>query len=390
MKAVVLAAGEGQRLRPFTASKPKVMIKVGNKPILQYVVEALKDSGVFEILMVVGYRKESVMNYFEDGKKFGVEIDYVFQRQQIGTAHALKQVEGLLKEDFIVVPGDNIIDSKTISQAIENINSIVFKRMENSSKYGVIKLDENSNVTEIIEKPPEEVSYLVNTGIYHLNPSIFEFIGDERDLPAVINLMIKSGVKFKGVESDGLWLDIVYPWDIPRVNELALNFSGIRIAGRVESGVRMVGNLIVSRGCIIRSGSYLRGPVVIGENCEIGPNTVIGPFVSIGNNTQIGAFCVIENSVIGNNVKIGHGSTIEGSVIDSGTKISQGFTAIKDIATVFADGKVETVETGAFFGERCKIGPKVIAMPGVIVGNDVEVAPLKVISGNIPDGSRVL
>ncbi|NOY10516.1 MAG: NTP transferase domain-containing protein, partial [Archaeoglobi archaeon] len=100
MKAVILAAGEGQRLRPFTVSKPKVMIKVGNKPILQYVVEALRDSGIMDIVMVVGYRKDRVMSHFGDGKRFGVRVEYAFQEQQLGTAHALKQAENLVSDEF--------------------------------------------------------------------------------------------------------------------------------------------------------------------------------------------------------------------------------------------------------------------------------------------------
>lgn len=390
MKAVILAAGEGQRLRPFTASKPKVMIRVGNKPILQFVVEALGKAGITDIMMVVGYRKDRVMSHFGNGSKFGVDIEYVFQNQQLGTAHALKQAEKAVDGNFLVVPGDNIIDENTVKSALEAKNSIVYRVVENVTKYGVLRIDRNGEVLEIVEKPAAEVSYLANTGVYHLDSSVFDFIGNENDLTAVINSMIRNGVRFTAIESDGVWLDVVHPWDIPRVNELAFDFRGKAIAGRVESGVTILGDVVIGKGCVIRSGTYIRGPVAVGENCEIGPHAIIGPNVSIGNNAKVEPFSVIENSVIGDNVRIGSGSRIEGSVIDSGTRVMPGFTAVRDETSVEDNGKLLRIEAGAFIGEKCLIGANVTAMPGTIVGNEVEVRPLRVLSDRIPDSARVL
>ncbi|WP_456329457.1 bifunctional sugar-1-phosphate nucleotidylyltransferase/acetyltransferase [Archaeoglobus sp.] len=390
MKAVILAAGEGQRLRPFTASKPKVMIKVGNKPILQYVVEALRDSGIRDIVMVVGYRKDRVMDYFGDGKKLGVKIEYAIQKQQLGTAHALRQAENLVGDEFIVVSGDNIIDKEIVRSALAEKNSVVYKVVDTPSKYGVIKLGRDGKIEEIIEKPEDVVSYLANTGVYHFDSRILDYLANENDLTAVINRMIKDGIQFNAVESKGVWLDVVYPWDIPRVNELALNFKGRVISGKVESGVFISGDVVIGEGCVVRSGTYIRGPAIIGENCEIGPHAVIGPAVSIGDNTVIDSFSVVENSVIGDNVRVGAGSRVEGSVVDSGTRIMPRFTAVKGKASVEVDGAIQKIETGAFIGEMCSIGSKVTAMPACIVGNEVEVSPLKVLSGVIPDKSKVL
>ena len=120
MQAVVLAAGEGQRLRPFTANKPKVMIKVANKPILEFVIEALREVGILDVIIVVGYKKSRIIDYFENGSKWGVKIEYAIQHQQLGTAHALKQAEKYIKDDkFLVLAGDNIIDPETIKRIRE-------------------------------------------------------------------------------------------------------------------------------------------------------------------------------------------------------------------------------------------------------------------------------
>ncbi|ADC66490.1 Nucleotidyl transferase [Ferroglobus placidus DSM 10642] len=390
MKAVILAAGEGQRLRPFTANKPKVMIKVGNKPILEYVVDALKEAGIREIVMVVGYKKERVIDYFGNGEKFGVKIEYVTQKQQLGTAHALKQAKDLVEGKFLVLPGDNIIDSETLKDVLSyDTFSVVYKVVEEPTKYGVLEV-ENGKVKRIIEKPEEEVSYLASTGIYLLDDRIFEFIGDERDLTNVVNVMIESGIDFFTVESKGLWLDIVYPWDILKVNDLALKHKGKSIAGKVESGVTIVGDVVIGEGSIIRSGSFIKGPVIIGVNSEIGANSVILPSTSIGDNTKVEEFCRIENCVIGENVVIGADSYVRDSVIDSGTIFEPKIVTISESAEVKVDGELRKVKSGAFVGEGCKIGAGSVLRGGAVIGNRCEIAPLKVICGKIDDVAKVL
>jgi len=388
-QAVVLAAGEGQRLRPFTATKPKVMIKVANKPILEHVVSALRAAGIFDIIMVVGYRKERIMDYFGDGSKFGVKISYAFQNQQLGTAHALKQAEGMVDDSFILLPGDNIVDASTVKSAITEPYVLVYKRVKEISKYGAIVL-ENGRVREIVEKPKEEISHLANTGIYSLDMEVFEKIGKVTSIVEVLNRMIVEGYRIRGVECSGKWYDVVYPWDILRVNDLAMEFEGKRIGGKVEPGVTIYGNVVIGDGAIIRSGTYIRGPVVIGDNCEIGPNAVIHPSTSIGDNVSIGPFSVVSNSVIGDNVKIGGNCHVEDSVVDSGTVISSHFAAISDETEVVVGGELHRIKAGVFVGEDCNIGASVCAEPGSVVGNRVNVSPLKVLRGNIPDGSTVL
>lgn len=388
-QAVVLAAGEGQRLRPFTATKPKVMIKVANKPILEYVVSALKAAGIFDIIMVVGYRKERIMDYFGDGSKFGVKIRYAFQNQQLGTAHALKQAEKMVDDNFILLPGDNIVDSSTVKSAITEPYVLVYKRVREISKYGAIVL-ENGRVREIVEKPKEEISYLANTGIYSLDREVFENIGKVTSIVEVLNGMIRKGYRIRGVECSGKWYDVVYPWDILRVNDLAMEFEGKRIGGKVEPGVTIYGNVVIGEGSVIRSGSYIRGPVVVGNNCEIGPNTVIFPSTSIGDNVNIGPFSAISNSVIGDNVRIGGSCHVEDSVIDSGTVIASHFSVISDESEVVVGGELHRIKAGVFVGEDCNIGASVSTEPGSVVGNKVKVSPLEVLRGSIPDGSTVL
>ena len=387
MQAVILAAGEGQRLRPFTVNKPKVMIKVANKPILEFVVEALRDAGILDIVMVVGYKKGRIMNYFGEGGKWNVRIRYAIQQQQLGTAHALKQAEKMVSdEEFLVISGDNIVDSETIKK-IKEPWTIAYKETEEPSKYGVIVLSDD-RVEKIIEKPEKPISNLANTGIYCFTSEIFDFIGDRTDLISVINSMIGRGYEFRCVEAN-VWMDVVYPWDILRVNDLAMRFSGKVVAGKVENAT-VIGDISIGRNTVIRGNVYIKGPVIIGENCEIGPNSVIMPSTSIGDNVKIGAFSYIENSVINDNVVISPNSYVKNSVIDRGCVIEPKFTVLSDLTEIKVGEEIHKVKTGVFIGEGCRIGAGVVMEAGTIVGNDVRISSLKTVRGVIPDNSLIV
>jgi len=389
-QAVILAAGEGQRLRPFTGLKPKVMIPIANKPILQYVVEALAASGVRHIIMVVGYRKEQVQDYFGSGEKLGVEIGYIVQKQQLGTAHALWQAKDVVGDSFLVLPGDNIIKPDTIAQLVEAKPSIILvKKQENISKYGVVTVRKGI-VEEIVEKPQEAASKLVNTGIYALDRGIFEFIEEEVELPMALMNMIARGYEIAAQETDDTWLDAVYPWDILRLNDIALGAISLSVAGTVEKGVTMNGAVSVGRGTVIRAGCYLVGPLIIGENSEIGPHACIFPATSIGDQVIISPFGQVRNSAVGNGVHIGPGSTLEDSIVDRGSVLGGHFVAFSGEAVIEVEGEYHKVHTGAVVGEHCTIEENVTARPGVILGNHSRVSALKLLSGKIPDGSLVV
>ncbi|OPX57945.1 MAG: UTP--glucose-1-phosphate uridylyltransferase AglF [Methanomassiliicoccales archaeon PtaB.Bin215] len=241
MKAVILAAGEGTRLRPFTVSRPKVMIPIGNRPILEYVVRALAANGITEIILVVGYMKERIMSFFGNGSRFGVKISYAIQEKQLGTAHAALAVRNQIKEEFIMVAGDNIIDAQVISDLLKHKGGLAMlvTDSEMPSKYGVVQI-ESGRVVDIIEKPDKKVGNIINTGIYRLPPSIFDHL--EKGVMAG-----KSGIthvlhscmprlKIEAVRSTGRWMDAVYPWDLIRLNEYAFSLSGQETAGLLHRG----------------------------------------------------------------------------------------------------------------------------------------------------------
>lgn len=391
-QAIILAAGEGQRLRPFTASKPKVMLRVGGKAIIEHIIEALAECNFRDIVIVVGYHREQVYDTVGDGSKVGVNVRYVVQNQQAGTAHALKQASDLAGDTFLLLPGDQYITADTIKNLSTASPWVLLSAAvpENqTTRYGVVYA-EHGVLRSIIEKPCQPCCAPVSTGIYVFGREIFEYIETEGDLPAVVNRMIGSGVEFREVETKGPWLDVIFPWDLIALNNRVLRRQVAITEGTIESGVAISGDITIGTRSKVKSGCYLNGSVMIGTGCQIGPGAVIGPGVSIGDNVSIGPYNVIENCVIGNDITIGPGSYLFNTIVDSGCHIGAGFKAMTGLVEMHYFGEVHRLETGCMVGSNCRIGAGVVTSPGSIIGNGCSIAALKVINGAIADGSQVV
>jgi UDP-N-acetylglucosamine diphosphorylase/glucosamine-1-phosphate N-acetyltransferase len=388
-QAVILAAGEGQRLRPFTVNRPKAMLSIADKPILQYIIESLAQNGIRDIVLIVGYRKEQVYDYLRSGECCGVSLTYVTQTSQLGTAHALMQARDAVGDEFLVLPGDNLIEAHTIADFVQvRPEALLAKRVGNAVRYGVVNI-EGGEVQDIVEKPKEASSNLVNTGIYAFTKDIFKYMEDVLDIPDVLNNMLAEGYTINAMETDGTWLDVVYPWDIISLNHAVLNNIGVSLGGTIEAGVSLRGNVVVGPGSVIRSGSCIYGPAVIGSGCDIGPQVCIVPSTSIGDNVAISPFTEIKNTVIGNDVTIGPGCIISDSVIDQGCVLEGRFTAVSGQSEVRVNGENPTINVGVIMGEECHVESNVTAQPGVIVGNYCQVKMMRVLSGRLPDHSMV-
>ena len=396
-QAVILAAGEGRRLRPFTASMPKAMLSIAGKPILQYIIEALAENGIRNIVLVVGYRKEQIFDYIGAGERFNVEINYIEQEKQLGTASALMKARSAVDDEFMLLPGDKLIDAETISQLISVKPPVMLvKKVENPLRSSVVMVD-NESVKKAMLRERRAIGYnrepgifMVNTGIYAFNKEIFDFIEGEPILPAVLSNMINMGKEINALETKGAWLDVTYPWDIISLNASVLRDIKESVYCTIETNVTIRGNVSLGENTVIRANSCLVGPVVIGRGCEIGPNVCILPSTSIGDNVCVLPFTEIRNSVIGDDVSIGSGSIIQDSVIDRGCIIKGHFAAISDESEIKIGNEYHKVNTGAMLGEGCKLGSHVVALPGVIVGKNTQIQSMNTISGQLPDKSLVV
>jgi glucose-1-phosphate thymidylyltransferase len=398
------------------------MIPVANQPMLEYMVEALAKNQVKDVIMIVGYHKERVMSHFGDGSDFKIKIQYVEQKKQLGTAHALSQAEPFIDSEFLVLPGDNIIDANGIKKLLQAGGkadaSMLVSRSDTPAKYGVVGLD-GKNVTKIVEKPKitgdllssgvpsifslalwdrkeKTLSDIINTGILKFQPKIFKTIDDvaasqdKNDLTSVVHHLLSDKQKILGVMTE-TWADAVYPWDLLTLNSMALEKATHQKSGKVEHGVNITGPVQIGEDTIIHSNTNIQGPVIIGKGCVIGPNAVISPATSIGENVIVAPFCEIEHSIIMNDIQIQSFSHISNSIVSSGTRLGSHFVAgaSKSKVQVGRD-LIEVKRIGSIIGEDCSIEHHVVSMPGSIIGAKSRISSLNQIRHNIPNNSTVI
>jgi len=394
MKVVILAAGEGIRLRPFTEMKPKVMLPVGNKPILHHVIDALTKTTIDEIIIVIGYKKNKILHYFKDYPK--LPIRFIEQNKQLGTAHALLQAKNEIDDDFIVVFGDNLIDGQSLQEIIdlENSNGILITSNEYPSNYGVVEIN-NDQLTNITEKPDKQDHRFIATGIYKFDKSIFYHIQQTIDngqfgMSAVIQSLLNNNISV-GTKKTDKWKDVAYPWNLLSLNEsYASSISG-KIGGIIEKQVQMKGPIIIGKNTRISSGTYLVGPLIIGDDCEIGPNSCIFPSTVIGNNCVVQPFTSIRNSIIMDDSRIGAQSYIARSIIAERVTIGHHVTLSEDNAMVYINDEIKMVhDIGVMIGEDTIIGNQVSVDPGVIIGKNCHIESLQHISKNILSKAHVM
>jgi len=335
MKGVILHGGFGTKLRPLTHTGPKQLIPVANKPISQYVLEDLKNSGITKIAIVLGnVYQEKVKEHYEDGQKFGVSIQYIQQDEPKGIAHAVSLCKEYVKnEPFIVYLGDNLIKGG-ISTFAKKFGSskddamVLLCQVKNPQRFGVAKIDKNGKLVQLIEKPKEPPSNYALTGIYFFKPPIFEMIKrlkpswrGELEITDAIQLLLENGYNVSYQIVQGWWKDTGTPEDILEANRLVLDELKPKIKGKIENECSVQGRVAIGKNSLIKENALIRGPVIIGENTTIEANVYIGPYTSIGNNCAIKKG-EIENSIIMDNCAININERITDSIIAPGSEIT--------------------------------------------------------------------
>jgi len=334
------------------------------------------------------------MEHFKDYED--VNISFSIQDKQLGTAHALETARKYIKDSFLVLSGDNIIDHKSILEIISDKSeySMLIKEHSHPSKYGVVFLKEGM-LDKIIKQPKEDIGRFISTGIYKFPASIFSRIKEftskgDYSLFSVIQSLVDEG-KYINTIDTSLWMDIVYPWDLIDVNSVITQSYEKSIAGKIEKNVTMKGPVIIGKDTVISSGSYIIGPVVIGNGCEIGPNVCIFPSTTIGDNSVIHPFNEIRNSVIMNDVHIGSNSFITDSVISKGTILNNNFSSSSGERLIKIEDECKEVKNiGALIGEDCNFGNHVVVDPGIIIGRKCEIESMKRIRKDIKSNSKVM
>ena len=384
MQAVILAAGEGKRVRPLTRSRPKALLPVANRPIIEYVIEALLKNGIRDIVVVVGYRKEQVIRFLNE---LDVPISVVVQNKQLGTAHALNCAKSHITGDFLLLPGDNYIDPHSIARIKDLKNAMLVKEHPSPSNFGVVLLKDGF-VSRIIEKPEHSPSFMVSTGIYSLTKEFFSFIS-ENNITDTVSSMIASGERLQAVVADD-WQDAIYPWDLLKMNmRLLKDLPGAR-EGTISRQTIIHGAVKIGKGSTIGPNTVITGPVIIGDDCEIGPNCCIMPNTSLGSRVKVEPFTLIGKSLIMDDSTVGSHSRIIDTVTGQGCRLSDHTSISASASLMNIEEEVIKPEFGAVFGDQVTAGPFTI-FTNCIVGNNVTIeGGSRIISRILPDESRVI
>ena len=413
MKAVLLAAGEGVRLLPITSTRPKHLIKVAGKPILQYCLEAVKNAQITEAIIVTHYKAESIRQYFGDGEKLGLKISYVEQKTVLGTGNAASVAEPFVDDDFVLIYGDLLFGVDAVKNALQ-----LYKRgktaavmgvvpVDKPENYGIIELDEQKRVKRIVEKPAagKAPSNLANAGVYVFSHEVFDKLKQtkastrgEWELTDAVTFLAQEGKTVLAAElSKDDWFDVGRPWDLLDANVWALKRMEHKVLGTIEQGAHLIGPVSVAESTRIRSGAYIEGPVFIDEECDIGPNCFIRSGTSLGKKVRVGNACEIKNSIIMDGTHVGHLSYVGDSIFGEKCNLGAG-TVTANLR--FDDGRIKmmikdkAVDTGrrklgAILGDNVKTGIKSLFMPGVKVGANSWVGPNFMVEHDVPGDTMV-
>ena len=413
MKAVLLAAGEGQRLEPLTSTRPKHLIKVAGKPILQFCLDAIKAAGITDVVVVTRYMRGKIEAYLGDGSSQGLKISYVEQKELLGTGNAAMTAKAFVEgeDSFVLVYGDLLFTQDAVKQAVvlyeqvkpEAVMAVV--AVDNPENYGTIELSDGKKLGRIVEKPEvgKASSNLVNTGIYVFSKDIFrplsqvkESVRGEWELTDALTMLAAEGktVRVLELEKDA-WFDIGRPWELLDANMWALKRMEPQILGTVEQGAHLLGSVHVAKSARIRSGAYIEGPVFIDEEADVGPNCFIRAGTSLGKKTRVGNAVEIKNSIIMDQTHIGHLSYVGDSVIGEKCNFGAGTITANlrlDEGSIKMSIKNKKINTGrrklgAILGDNVKTGIKTSFMPGVKVGTNNQIAANLTVTHDIPNNN---
>lgn len=373
LKAVIMAGGEGSRLRPLTCTRPKPMMPVMNRPMMEHIVNLLKEHGIEQIGVTLQYLPDAIKDYFGSGSEFGVNMRYFLEEVPLGTAGSVKNAEAFLDETFIVISGDALTDFD-LSKAIEfhrskdSLATIVLTRVECPLEYGVVITETDGRISQFLEKPSwgEVFSDTVNTGIYILEPEVLNYFkaGEKFDFSKdLFPLLMKKGKAMYGVVLDGYWCDIGNLKQYLKAHHDVL-------AGkvRVNTFAREIRPQVwVDDDVIIDPTAEIKGPVLIGEGSKIGPKVKIEPYTVIGEGCCIEEQASVKRSVIGNGVYIGPKASLRSTVLGNGVKVYANASLYEGSVV----GDDTTVKERSLIKPDVKLWPNKVVEKGAVVHRSV-------------------
>lgn len=408
MKAFILAAGEGTRMRPLTANIPKPLLPVAGKPFLLHTLESLRDNNIKDITILIGWRGRRVREYLGDGSEMGLNITYEEQSRRLGTAHAVGLAKKHVDDAFLCVNGDVVLTPKSIKGFLsfwkeKKGTAVAVAKVPDSRNLGVIEV-EGDKIVSIEEKPKWPKSNLINAGMYLFGKDIFKIIEKtskskrgEYEITDTLTMLMEKDTVYGHILAEE-WIDVGRPWDLLKANQILLRSVSGENSGKAQKNVIIENNVQIGEGTSIKIGSYIIGPTIIGKNCDIGPNCLIRPSTYIGDGCKVGSASEVKNSIVMNGSNVPHHNYVGDSVIGercnlgSGTKIANLRLDERNIKIAFKGQEIDTGlrKLGAILGDDVKTGINSSIDVGTIIGENTFIGPGAVVKGVIAPNSRVL
>jgi mannose-1-phosphate guanylyltransferase / phosphomannomutase len=363
MKAVIMAGGEGTRLRPLTSNAPKPMMPVANRPMMEHIINLLKEHGFDEIVVTVAFLANHIRNYFGDGSELGVRMVYATEETPLGTAGSVRNAMDELKERFLVISGDVLtdIDLGEIARFHDEhkaVATIGLTPVENPLEFGIVITREDGSIERFLEKPTwgQVFSDTINTGIFVLEPEIFDWIEPGRSVDfssEVFPALLAAGKPIFGAVTEGYWEDVGTLDAYVRAHKDVMD-------GRVQldiPGFEISDGVFVGEGAEIHPDARIVGPAIIGDYCRIEAGARLGEYTVLGTNVRIRAGADLERTVIHDNTYIGEGVQLRGATIGRACDLRNGVRA----------------EEGVVLGDECFVGDQ------AVLGSGVKVYPFKTV-----------
>ena len=374
MQVVLLTAGEGTRMRPLTASLPKPMLPVADRPLVAHGADAAVDAGASELLLVVGYEADAVREYFGEEYR-GVPVEYAVQEEQLGTAHAVDCAGEYIDGPFVVLNGDDLYDRESIDALLSAEGPAVGTyRVDDPASYGVFEVADGV-VTGIVEKPSDPPTDLVNVGAYRFPAAAREWLDvplserGEHEVTDVLSRVVdERSVATVEVER---WLGCGRPWELLEANEWKLAELDRDVRGSVHEDAELRGPVVVEEGATVDAGVTVEGPALVRSGADVGPNAYIRGATLLAEDTHVGTSVEVKNSVLMAGTHVPHLSYVGDSVLGRDVNFGAGTNVANlrhDDADVRFAVKGDRISTG-----RRKFG--VVAGDGVKTGINTSLSP---------------
>jgi mannose-1-phosphate guanylyltransferase/phosphomannomutase len=355
MKAVVMAGGEGTRLRPLTSNQPKPMVSIVGKPCMEHIVELLKEHGFEDIIVTVAFLPQAIRSYFGGGESLGVDISYSVEESPLGTAGSVRLAAGRLDDTFLVISGDALCDvdlTKLVEYHREKKASVTIglKSVDNPLEFGIVVTDDDGKIERFLEKPSwgQVFSDTINTGIYVLEPEVLRHIPTDRPFDfskELFPLLLEMGRPMYGYVMDGYWQDI---GNLDQYRQA--NFDALDESVRLNiAGIRIRGNVWVGEGVDLDDLDAIEGPAFLGNYCRVASEASVGPYSVLGTSVTLRERARISRSIVDASTSIGRSTMVEGAIIGRSCDLRAHVR----------------VHEGVAIGDEVTIGSESVIMPGV-------------------------